>query len=484
MINKNRQQDTPILSAIQAHRKREVVPFHVPGHKHGQGLQQLRELFGAAVFEMDLNSMADLDDLCNPISVIAESQDLAAQAFGADRAYYLMNGTTSGIHAMFLSAARPGETVILPRNCHKSAYSALILSGAIPVYAPVTINRELGITMTLSIDSLKETFLKTPHAEALFVVNPSYYGYTGDLKSMVRIAHTNNAIVMVDEAHGCHMSFHDQFPLTAMEAGAEMSASSAHKTAGAFTQSSFLLVRGNRVDYKALIESLDLLRTTSSSYLLMISLELARKQMALNGRELLGRTIQLANHARDVVNNIPGLYAFGKDLIKNGAYDFDETKLNIHVRRLGLTGYEMDRILREEHNIQIELADLSNIMAIVTVGDSEESMEKLLKALKKIASDHQEQDVSQAPSPPEMPTVIVTPRDAFYSEKKSVALEKSAGEICGEMVMSYPPGIPVICPGERISQEIVDYIKILKEEKCNFQGTYDSHVDYLRVLGI
>ena len=444
----------------------------------------MREFVGDTMMSMDLNSMADIDDLCNPVSVIEESQSLAADAFGADRAYFLVNGTTSGIQAMMIAAARPGESIILPRNCHKSAYAGLIISGAVPVYAPVSVNEELGISMTLSIDDLEETYKKAPNAVALFVVNPSYYGYAGDLKRMVRIAHNYNSAVLVDEAHGCHMSFNDRLPQTAMESGADMAAVSMHKTGGALTQSSILLTRGNRIPQDTFKESLDILRTTSSSYLLMVSLDLARKQLAMEGRALLGNAIKLAGEARKQINKIDGLYAFGRELARKNVADFDETKLNVHVGRLGLTGYQVERLLREEHGIQIELADLGNIMAIVTIGDTEENVTRLVEALRKIAEGREIKKEHTTPVPPSMPSVIVTPRDAFYSEKKSIPLEQAAGEICGEMVMSYPPGIPVVCPGEKIDNDIIDYIKLLKDQKCNFHGTQDPLVDQVRVLGL
>lgn len=481
---KNRQKRSPLFDAVRDHIERDVVPFHVPGHKHGRGLSELTDFIGANAMAMDLNSMPDIDDLCNPVSVIDEAQQLAAEAFGADRAYFLVNGTTSGIQAMMIAAARPGESIILPRNCHKSAYAGLIISGAVPVYAPVSVNKQLGISMTLSIESLEDTYKRAPNAVALFVVNPSYYGYCGDLKRMVRIAHNYSSSVLVDEAHGCHMSFNDHFPLTAMESGADMAAVSAHKTGGALTQSSFLLTRGNRIRRDIFQESLDVLRTTSASYLLMVSLDLARRQLAMHGREMLENALKLARRARKEINRIDGLYAFGKELVRKEVADFDETKLNVNVSRLGLTGYDVDRLLREKYGIQIELADLANIMAIVSIGDDKEHLDRLVNALKDIAKNRKVIDVGDAALPPAMPSVVVTPRDAFYSEKKSIPLEQCAGEICGEMIMSYPPGIPVVCPGEKIDKDVIDYIKLLKEQRCNFQGADDPKVDNVRVLGL
>lgn len=475
---------TPLFTAVQDHIGEGVIPFHVPAHKHGQGLGEMRAFCGDNMFLMDINSMGDVDDLSNPTSVIDEAQRLAAEAYGADYAYFLINGTTSGIHTMMLSTLRPGDRVILPRNCHKSAFSALILSGAVPVYAPVEMNDELGIAMGSTMESLRGCFARAPQAAALFYLNPNYYGFTGDIENIVKLTREYDAALLTDEAHGGHMYFHEDLPLTALETGADMTVVSTHKTCGSLTQSSMLLLKSDKIANEKVLNTLNLLRTTSASYLLMASLDVSRKQMAINGRELLTRTLQLAQHARTEINKIKGLYAFGRELIDGrSVFGFDDTKLCIHVRRLGMTGFEMERRLRQEYKIQVELADLNNIMAMVTIGDDEQNVNRLIHALKAIASKCRVVKFKRVSLLPDMPETIVTPRDAFYSFKKSVPLEKAVNEICGEMVMSYPPGIPVICPGERITQEIVDYITILKEHNCHLQGAADPFVNYIRVLG-
>ncbi len=486
----NRQYDlsdherTPLFTAIKKHIEDGIIPFHVPAHKHGQGLKEMRDFVGENMFLMDLNSMRDIDDLCNPIHVIQEAQNLAAQAFQADQAYYLINGTTSGVHTMMLSTLRPGDRIILPRNCHKSAFSGLIMSGAVPVYAPVEINEELGIATVSTYEGVKNCFLRAPQTAAVFLLNPNYYGFCSDLKELINLSREWEARVLVDEAHGGHMLFHPDLPITAMELGADMSVISTHKTCGSLTQSAILLSRGASVSRERIVSTLNLMRSTSASYLLMASLDIARKQLVFQGEEMLQNALDLVRYARERINHIQGLYAFGKELIdQKGVMDFDETKLCVYVRRLGMTGFEMERRLRQEYHIQVELADLNNIMALVGIGDTRSNIDRLIQALESIARKSEIQTFKKVTMMPEMPETIVIPRDAFYSHKKVVSLQQSIGEICGEMIMSYPPGIPVACPGERITRDIVDYINILKEHNCHLQGTADPYADYISVLG-
>lgn len=480
-INQNR---TPLFDAVKKYIDDDVVPFHVPGHKQGKGIRELVDYIGEMALRMDVNGMEDLDYANNPTGVIMEAQKLMAHAFGAEYSYFLVNGTTSGVQAMILSACEPGSRIIIPRNAHKSTIGGIILSGAMPVYVQPEINTELGITMGVTVDGIKRAIKQNPHARAVFVINPTYYGMTSDLKSIVRVAHMHDMAVLVDEAHGAHMSFHDDFPLTAMEVGADMSAASIHKTAGSLTQSSVLLSRGGLISQDRIKHSLGLTFTSSASYLLMCSLDIARKQLALNGAEMLEETLGLARWARNEINMIEGLYAFGHELVgREGCADFDETKLGINIRKIGYTGYQMEAILREKYSIQVEMSDLYNILAIISLGDRMEDVNILVNALRELSAGRSGSELRNAASMPESLEMIVSPRDAFYNAKKSVKLEDAAGEIAGEMVMAYPPGIPVICLGEKITADMIDYIKLLKEQRCQLQGTSDPKVDYINVLG-
>lgn len=479
------QKKTPLFDAVKRYVDDEVIQFHVPAHKQGVGIPELKDYIGEKALQMDANGARDLDYANNPTGVILESEQLFSNAFGAENAFFLVNGTTAGVQAMIMSAIEPGDKIIIPRNAHKSTIGGIILSDAVPVYIQPEINERLGIAMGISEENFKKAIKENPHAKAVFVVNPTYYGMASDLKSMVRIAHRHEMAVLVDEAHGAHMSFHDDFPLTAMEVGADMSAASMHKTAGSMTQSSVLLLRSDIVTPDRVRQVLNLTYTSSASYLLMCSLDIARKQMATIGDELLEEALELSRWARNEINQIDGLYAFGKELIGNpGCYDFDETKLGVNISKLGYTGYQMEAILRKEYNIQVEMGDIFNILALITIGDRKEDVEALVNALKDISSKREVRDSKRFAGIPHSPKMIVSPRDAFYSTKKAVLLEESAGEIAGEMVMAYPPGIPVICMGERITQDIIDYIRVLKEEKCQLQGAADPYVNYIHVLGV
>lgn len=478
------QSRTPLFEAVKNHMDKNIIPFHVPGHKYGHGLEEFRDFVGENVLKMDVNSMEDLDNACNPVKVIAEAQKLFAEAFGAQEAYFLVNGATSGVQAMIMSACKPGDQIIIPRNAHKSTIGGIILSGAVPVYVQPEINEELGMAMGITEASLRKAIKENPHAKAVFVINPTYYGVVSDLKSIVRLSHRNNMSVLVDEAHGSHMSFHNDFPLTAMEVGADMSVVSMHKTGGSMTQTACLLVRNNIAKPASIKQILNLTYTTSSSYVLMCSLDIARKQLATQGPKKLQSVLDMVRWAREEINKIEGLCAPGKELVGTpGCYDFDETKLTIHVKNLGLTGYDMERILIEEYGIQVEFADFYNIFLIISLGDKMEYLEALLEALKDISEKIGLQEFKKPVIMPLNPQTIVAPRDAFYSPKKMVSLTESVGEISGEMVMAYPPGIPIVCMGERITKEIVDYIMLIKEERYQLQGTVDPYVDNILVLG-
>lgn len=479
------QNRAPLFEALKKYVDDDVVPFHVPGHKRGKGLNELADYLGGRVFEIDVNGMEDLDNICNPIGVIKEAEALLADLFGADDSFYLVNGTSQGVQSMILAATGPGHEVILPRNAHKSTVGGMILSGAIPVYVQPEIDKKLGIAMGMTVESVKRAIDKHPHASAVFVINPTYYGMTSDLEKICQLAHENDMLVLVDEAHGSHLSFSDSLPLAGMQAGADMSAISLHKTGGSMTQSSALLIRkSEKVASSSVKSAINLTQTTSASYVLMASIDVARRQLALNGKSMIKNAIDLANYARDKINMIPGLHAFGKEMEGlPGVFGFDPTKLSIHVRKLGMSGYQMESLLRKKYNIQIELSDLYNIMAIVTLGDRQKDLDALVAALKDISQNSCIVEEEYAVLSPIKPKLVVSPRDAHYSPKKTVKLEDASGEISGEMIMAYPPGIPVILPGEKYSKEIIEYVNVLKQEKTQLQGTEDPFVDYVNVLG-
>lgn len=481
----NKQVAMPLFDALKTYDDRQVIPFDVPGHKHGKGLPVMRDYYGEKMFDLDVNSMPCLDNLSNPIGVIKEAEALAAEAFGADHAFFLVNGTSAGIQAMIMSVCEPGDKIILPRNCHKSATSALILSGAVPIYVQPQIDEQLGIAMGIELDDIKETISNNPEAAAVFIINPTYYGAASDLKEIVRFAHQYNMLVLVDEAHGAHFHFHPDVPASAMKLGADMSAVSLHKTGGSLTQSSILLLNEERISHKKVKTTLSLTQTTSASYLLMASLDVARQQLATEGHERIDRILKLCDDARAKINQVKGLYAFGPDQVGHpGVHAFDTTKLGVNVTQIGLTGFEVYDMLYEKYNIQIEMSDMYNILAIVSLGDDEESLNALVEALRDIALNHaKEEPVPLYTAALVNPQVIVSPRDAYYANKHAVRIEEAIGEISGESMMTYPPGIPVVTPGERISKEMVDHIIRLKSQPSLLQGTEDPYVDFIKVLG-
>lgn len=473
----------PLMDAIKEYDEKDVIPFDVPGHKHGKGTKELVDFFGERVMRIDVNSMKCLDNIGNPVSVIKEAQDLLADAYGADHAFFLTNGTSSGVQAMIMSACQAGDKVILPRNAHKSAINALILGGITPVYVQPEMDENLGIAMGVTLDKIREAIAINPEAKAVFLINPTYYGASSNLKAIVELCHKNDMAVLVDEAHGAHLHFHEELPMSAMEAGADMSAVSLHKTGGSLTQSSGLLLKEGIIDKNRVKTILNLTTSTSASYLLMASLDGARKILATRGREILTEKLELVRWAREEINAIDGMYAFSKELVdKEGVFSFDETKLGINVSKLGLTGFQAYDILRDEYNIQMELGDIYNVLGIVSLGDSKDAIEALVDALKDISLKYKKEEFKCDLLALENPEVVIIPRDAFYMEKKIVALSDSVGEISGEYIMAYPPGIPILSPGERITKSIVDYIEVLKTQKSVLTDNHDPSGEYIKVL--
>ncbi len=478
------QNQTPLFTALMKYVKDGTIPFHVPGHKQGRGNRELQSILGETCLNIDLTCMEDLDNICNPVSVIKEAQALAAELYEADNAFFLVNGTTSGIQAMIMSVCDPGDKIIIPRNAHKSAIGGIIMSGAEPIYIEPEIDEYLGIAMGVRPETVAQALERHPDAKAVFVINPTYYGIASNLKTIVNIAHAYNVPVVVDEAHGAHLLFSDKLPLSAMEAGADLAASSTHKLGGSLTQSSILLHQGSLINPKKVKAVLNLTQTTSPSYILLASLDIARKQLAQHGREMVKRTYDLALWAREEISKIDGLYVMGTEVISEpDNFTLDPTKIVVNVRALGLSGYDVEKILRKKYRIQLELSDLFNIIALVSIGDDEQTLGYLINALEEIANSQKLKNVVKYFIPlPAIPEAVISPRQAFYSETKTIPLNEAEGEISAEMIMAYPPGIPIICPGERITQDIIDYVNVLRNEMAELQGTEDPEVKQIKVL--
>lgn len=480
--NLKKQNKAPILEALKEFKALRVVPFDVPGHKRGKGNKDLTDFLGEKCLSVDVNSMKPLDNLCHPVSVIREAEILASEAFGANEAFFMVGGTTSSVQAMILSVVKRGDKIILPRNVHRSVINSLILCGAIPIYINPQTDERLGISLGMSISEVRKTIENNKDAKAILVNNPTYYGICSNLSEIVKIAHENNILVLADEAHGTHFYFGENLPISAMKAGADMASVSMHKSGGSLTQSSFLLC-GKNVNADYVRQIINLTQTTSASYLLLSSLDISRKNLALHGKEIFAKVCGLTDYARQEINQIGDYYAYGKELINgDSVFDFDNTKLSVHTLDIGLAGIEVYDLLRDEYDIQIEFGDLGNILAYVSVGDSHKNIERLIGALSEIRRIYKKDKVSLMKCEYINPKVILAPQEAFYAEKISLPLEEAVGKICAEFVMCYPPGIPILAPGEMVSEDVIDYIKYAKEKGCSLTGTQDMQTNSLNVV--
>ncbi|AQR77265.1 aminotransferase class I/II-fold pyridoxal phosphate-dependent enzyme [Paenibacillus larvae] len=477
---------TPLFSALKRHAEKRPIQFHIPGHKTGVGMDpEFRAFMGKQALSIDLINIAPLDDLHQPSGVIEEAQKLAADAFGADHTYFSVQGTSGAIMTMIMSVCNEGDKIIVPRNVHKSIMAAIIFAGVKPIFIQPVRDENLGIDHGITTRSLKRALEKHPDAKAVLVINPTYYGVVTHLEEIVELVHSYDIPVLVDEAHGVLIHFHDQLPMSAMQAGADMAATSVHKLGGSLTQSSVLNVQGPRVNHKRIQTIMSMLTTTSTSYILLASLDTARRQLALHGHNLAERTTKLAQKARQAINEIPGLYCFGEEILGSEAtFYYDPTKVTIHVRHLGLTGYDVENWLRDHYNIEVELSDMYNILCLITPGDTDENIDILLKALTELAESYYKKNTANELiiKIPEIPQLSLTPRNAFYGDTEIVPFKESAGRIIAEFIYVYPPGIPILLPGEVISQENIDYITEHVDVGLPVKGPEDRSCRNVKVI--
>lgn len=450
------QAKTPLYDALCNYANSEVTPFDVPGHKRGIS-HPMQETLGAMALKMDANSMQELDLLSHPTSVIAEAQSLAAQAFHVDHAYFLVNGTTVGILAMILATCQPGDQIIVPRNCHKSVMNGILLSGARPVFIQPEVDHHFGIAHGITYEKVKATFDDYPNAKVLFVTYPTYFGAMNDLKAICTLAHERDAIVIVDSAHGAHLSVMEE--LDAIEAGADMVTISMHKTGGSLTQSSILLLQGPRVKATKIQKVLNMLQTTSASYLLMSSLDVARRELALFGASRFKALKPVVMQAIDRLEK-NSKYEVLKSGYMNEHFQqqYDWTKLVIRVNALGLTGFEVYKLLKQKYGIQAELAEGYIVMCVISYADTAESLERLITALKDIESRYTKSkslDLKMVVND-EVNLLAMTPQQATYECHEIIDIDQAIGRISAETIMIYPPGIPLVIPGEVISAKIVE----------------------------
>ncbi len=490
------QSRTPYFDVLLNYVDSGVIPFHTPGHMQGQGMDRaFREFLGDNVLSIDLTQIRGLDDLLQPTEALVEAQALAAEAYGAENSFFLINGSTSGNQIMMMTAVNPAEKIALPRNAHKSAMGGLIMSGAEPIWMQPEVDQDLHMDHTVTPETVRRTLARHPDIKAVYVVSPTYYGVAADLAGIAEIAHAHGVPFLVDEAWGPHFKFHPALPVSAIEAGADMCVNSTHKMLGSLSQTSMLHQCGERIRLDRLKAVVKLFLSTSPNLVLVASLDVARKQMATEGRALLSRTIDLANETRRRLNAIPGIYCFGPELEgRPGVFDLDPTKITIMVKALGYTGYEAEEILRRRYNVQLELADLFNCLALFTIGTTRAAADRLVYGVKELAREDRPIDVfspsgvlerrlaTKTYALPEIPPIRMLPRDAFLSETEHVAFKRSGGRICAEVITPYPPGIPVLSPGEEITPETIAYLELEKKAGVRMQGPYDTELRTIRVV--
>ncbi len=471
----------PIISAMQKYSNDGALAFHTPGHKQGLGAHELlKNLITTEGFRQEVSLMEELDDLHSPRTCIKDAEILAAQLWNADEVLFIINGTTCAIQSMILGTLQSNDLVFVPRNSHRSVMAGLILAGAIPIFLPVEFSNDLQIPLNISVETLKLAIKKFPTARALILTSPNYYGVAADVKKIAEILHAAGMLLLVDEAHGAHLKFSDELPISAMDAGADLAAQSTHKLLGSLTQTSMLMVRKKLINVEKVRRAASLLQSTSPNYLLLASLDAARLQMQQNP-EKISAAVQLSKNLREEINLIDGLKTF--DAVKN--FELDFTKVTVNVENLGMTGIDAEKILRHEFKIQCELSDAANLLFLITYADTCATVAKLVDALKKFAANKK---ISPAPKRfiptfNEISKSKVSPREVFFAENQAVEIEKSVGKICAEEVTFYPPGIPILNPGEIITAEIIDFIKEQKNIGERIIGAADVNLKTIKILG-
>ena len=449
----------PIVEAMRKYSAEIESVFCTPGHKQGLGAhEELKKLVTAEGLREEV-SLSEIENF------IPQAERLAAEVFGAEEIIFSVNGTTAAVQAMILSTVKPGDLVLVARNFHKSVMSGIILAGAIPIYLPVEFSQELKIPLNLFSETVAAAIKKYPTARALILTTPNYYGVAADIKKISELVHKKNILLLVDEAHGAHLKFDSRLPISAIEAGADLVAQSTHKTLGALTQSSMLLVKKSFADKARQV--MRLLQTTSPNNLLLASLDLARLQV-----DSVSRAVDLSKKIRAEIKIF--------DSIKN--FDLDLTKITVNVEDLNLTGYEAEKILREKLFVQCEMSDLSNLLFIISYADTEETISKLLAALKKLSAYKKisaEKIFVENPAR-KISIAKISPREIFFTESEYIEIKKSVGRICAQEITIYPPGIPIINIGEEITAEVVEYIEINKNLGGRVTGLENNFIKVVR----
>ena len=482
----SRQEQAPLLEALLAYSQKPISAFHTPGHKQGVGLdQELMNLLGNYA-RADVSLMGDeLDDPFSPSSCILEAQKRLAELYGAEASYFSAIGTTGALQILALSSFKEGDLVFLPRNANRSLWSSLVLTGARPVFLTPEWNEEWKIFQGISLATLEKAMIQYPEAKGLFLISPTYYGVSGELEKLIEKAHQKDLVVLLDEAHGVHLPFLKKPLPHGVSSGADGVAQSAHKFLGAFTGASWLHIQGKRLLPEKIHQSFLALQTSSPNYPLLASLDGARRQMGVAGKALWGPIEEMADELRQRINQITGLACLTEEEIR--PFLLDPCKITVRFDQLGLSGIEAADWLREKKLIQPELADQQNVLFLLTYADKSETIDTLLDALQSLAVAFQGQLCERSGKIPkgellEASRADLTPREVFFKSKKSIPFEECINKIMGEPISFYPPGIPLIWPGERMDE--MRFIQISEGIKAGLMvsGPLDKTLEKVQIV--
>ncbi|MGI6007418.1 MAG: aminotransferase class I/II-fold pyridoxal phosphate-dependent enzyme [Ruminococcus sp.] len=481
MKNQNR---APLVDALKKYQENRPAYFCIPGHRYERGMgQRWLSENECGFLKYDLTEADGLDDLHQPSGVIAEAQELLAELYGADKSYFLVNGTTCGNEAMLLGTLKEGDKILVPRNVHKSVLQGMILSGAKPVYLMPRWMETAGIAGGISPEEVRRALETDEDIRAVFLVSPSYYGVCSDIRSIAEICHAFGVPLLVDEAHGSHLYFSKRLPAGALELGADACAQSFHKTTAALTQSSVLHIKRERINVDRMEKALKLVQSTSPSYLLMASLDNSRYELAHRGREMAEKALDMAEDARRQIQKISHMRCLCEEDVKGRSETagLDGTRLVFECENM--SGYELQKLLRKKYQVETELSDARNVLAIVTFANDEEDIRKLVDALEDIGKeDRTGKTVTVNAAMPLPKPAVMSPREAYFAESRPVKWELAVGKTAAEMIAPYPPGIPLICPGECLTKEIYDVIETCRRQGCHFHGPGDESLTTFKVI--
>lgn len=463
--------------------RRNPVSFHVPGHKNGRIFSKI------PVFEeighLDLTELPETDNLHHPVEIIQKAQRRASSLYGSRESFFLVNGTTGGILSMISAVARPGDKILMQRDCHRSAYHAVALNQLTPVYARAAFSETLGRKLSVDCGQIEEALELHPDIKVVLVTSPSYEGVCMDIEKISKAVHEKGALLLVDSAHGAHLGFSESLPPSPLAQGADVVVQSTHKTLPAFTQGSLLHVGSERIDLERLGFMLQVYQSSSPSYLLMAGIDAAMEIMEKEGTHLLENLLGEIHRFSEKIETGAGLGILDREtfLGKTG-FDLDVTKILLNVSEIGLTGFRAGAILREKFDIQIEMAGLRHVLLVASVANTRHDFDRASSALARIAGDKTlaKTLVAEPEYSYMIPEMALLPGEAFYKPVRMVKLEEAVGEISGEFVTPYPPGIPLVCPGERIPLEMVEYLQGLKAQKIKVFGHGNTDWENVAVI--